>query len=471
MQPVISVEQMRLIDADEVAKVGIERLIDRAGYGAAQVARRMLGGLYGRSICVVAGKGHNGDDGRAAAVYLRTRGAKVTVIDAEGAPNEIRDADLVIDAAFGTGFHGEYRAPKVAAGTAVLSLDIPSGVDAMTGVASEGAVFADATITFGAYTPGLFFGDGPDHVGDLTLDSIGFDIEEASTWLVEDNDLVGRLQPRPHNAHKWERAVFVLAGSPGMTGAARLCSHAAMRAGASMVRLGSPGVNAQDFGATEAVALSIGLVGASAVIERELLRCKALVVGPGLSTDPKIAAEVRTLVTKITDVPIVIDADGLNALGQVSSDQQPFFSHNSQVIVTPHDGEFSRLVGHPPGVDRIASAKELAHTLGATVLLKGPTTIVAGSDGQVLLTNVGTSALATAGTGDVLSGVIVALLARGLEPMHACAFGAYLHGCASRLAPNEGMIASDLPELIAHELGRFVGGTQAHVGLPTVESC
>jgi hydroxyethylthiazole kinase-like uncharacterized protein yjeF len=245
-----------------------------------------------------------------------------------------------------------------------------------------------------------------------------------------------------------------------------------MRAGASMVRLGSPGVNAQEFGVTEAVSLSLGSVGASEAILRELQRCQALVIGPGLSGDPHVAAEVRTLVSQLTDVPIVIDADGLNALGQVPSGGPSLFSHNSRVILTPHDGEFSRLLGRSPGIDRIGAARELAQISGSTVLLKGPTTAIAGVDGQVLLTNVATSALATAGTGDVLSGVIGALLARGLAPMLAAAYGAHVHGCASRLAPREGMLASDLPALIARVLTGFADNPSAHIDhidLPIVE--
>ena len=462
MKPVVSVAEMRSIDREEIAKIGIDRLIERAGFGAAQVARRMLGGLYGRNILVVAGRGHNGDDGRAAARSMIRRGAKVTVIDAQASPDEIVGVDLVIDAAYGTGFHGDYRAPSVAPGIAVLSLDIPSGVDATTGVACEGAAIADVTVTFGAYTAGLFLGDGPDHVGELVLDDLGFSVAEASTWLMEDADLVGTLRSRGRNAHKWERALFVFAGSAGMTGAARLCSLGAMRAGASMVRLGAPGVEAGDFGVTEAVAMSLASVGAAAEVERELHRCKALVVGPGLSRDPHVAAEVRSLVTSTASVPIVIDADGLNALGQVELGGPPMFAHNSGVIVTPHDGEFSRLLGRPPGSDRVGSAQQLAHELGAVVLLKGPTTVIATPSGEVFLTNVATSALATAGTGDVLSGVIGALLTRGLTPVLAAALGAHLHGCASRRAPAEGMIASDLPALVAAEISRFA--TMAQVG-------
>lgn len=455
MRPVVTLEQMRALDAEAIVSGGIQPLIERAGYGAAMVAREMLGGLYGRKILVIAGKGHNGDDGRAAARVLKKRGAKVDTVGVGDAPELIEDVDLVIDAAFGTGFHGEYRAPLVAPMTRVLALDLPSGLDGTTGIAKKGAVQADVTVTFGAYKPGLLFNDGPAHTGRLVLDPIGFVISSPAFSLIEDSDCVAAIDPRPATANKWADAVFVLAGSPGMTGAARLCVLGAMRAGASMVRLGAPGVAAPDFGVTEAVAISLPSSHVLDDVLGELRRCHALVVGPGLSLNEGVLAEVRTLVESVTDLPIVIDADGLSAFGTITADSPPIFSGNARVILTPHDGEFARLFGSAPGADRIASACELARRCGATVLLKGPTTIVASSEGEVLLSNSGTSSLATAGTGDVLSGVIGALLARGLSTLWAGAIGAYLHGRASQLAPREGLLASDLPELIADTLSEL----------------
>ncbi|HUY07399.1 MAG TPA: NAD(P)H-hydrate dehydratase [Acidimicrobiales bacterium] len=453
MQPVVSVEQMQELDARAIATVGLDRLIERAGYAAAMVARRMLGGLYGRRIVVIAGKGHNGDDGRSCARVLRSRGAQVTVFGVAEAHSMTIDADLVIDGAYGTGFHGDYVAPRIVGTTKVLALDIASGVDAMTGVAAQGAVRADVTVTFGAYKPGLFFHDGPTHSGEIVLDPIGLEVDLATCWLIDQGDVIEAIPLRQAGAHKWDHAILVLAGSPGMTGAAHLCALGALRAGASMVRLGAPGVLATDYDLTEAVSLSFPLKGAVAAISHELTRCRALVVGPGLSLDRAILAVARKVIFSVTELPIVVDADGLSALGSIGGDRPPLFAHNPNVIVTPHDGEFARLFGRPPGVDRIGDANELAQRLGGVVLLKGPTTIVAGGDGAVFLINSGSSALATAGTGDVLSGVIGALLARGVEPVHATAIAAYLHGRAGRLYQGEGLIASDLPALIARLFG------------------
>ena len=453
MQPVVSVEQMRELDAKEIARGGLAQLIDRAGYGAAMVARRMLGGSYGRRIVAVAGKGHNGDDARSCARVLRSRGAHVDIVSAEEASVMTLECDLVIDGAYGTGFHGDYVAPRIVGATKVLALDIASGVDAMTGVAAPGAVHADVTVTFGAYKPGHFLNDGPALSGEIVLDHIGMQVGSAICWLLDDDDLPGSIPGRSADAHKWNRAVLVLAGSPGMTGAAHLCALGALRAGAGMVRLGAPGVSAGDYDLTEAVSLTFSFERAVAEISQELTRCRALIVGPGLSLDQAVVAVTRDVIFSTTSIPMVIDAGGLSALGEIAASAGPLFLHNTNVIVTPHDGEFAKLFGRAPGVDRIGDARTLAGRLGAVVLLKGPTTIVAGADGEVFLINSGSSALATAGTGDVLSGVIGALLASGLAPLRAAAVGAYLHGRASHLFVGRGLIASDLPALIASLMG------------------
>jgi NAD(P)H-hydrate epimerase len=330
-----------------------------------------------------------------------------------------------------------------------LALDIPSGVDGVTGVACDGAVRADVTLTFGALKPGMIFGDGPDHCGEVIVDEIGLVIDEAESWLVEESDLVNVLGRRAHNAHKWQRGVVLVAGSAGMPGAAKLCSLAALRAGASMLRVGAPGVAPGEFGVTEAVALSLPSQGVAHALEDELHRAKAIIIGPGLGSDPHVVAEVRELVSSV-GIAMVLDADALNALGEIDDKTPSLFSHNDCVVLTPHEGEFRRLTGHPPGADRVSSVREFARNAHAVVLLKGATTVVVGPTGPALLVNSGTSALATAGTGDVLSGVIGAFLARGLVPLEAAAFAAYLHGRAGALASQEGLIASDLPALIAN---------------------
>nr|MDA8292703.1 bifunctional ADP-dependent NAD(P)H-hydrate dehydratase/NAD(P)H-hydrate epimerase [Actinomycetota bacterium] len=256
MRPVLTPVEMARVDARAAEAEGLDALVARAGAAAARHALALLGGAYGRRVVVVAGRGHNGDDGRVAASHLARRGARVLVVPP--APDVLPECDLVVDAAFGTGFHGQYAAPTVPSrprgGRApVLAVDVPTGLDATTGVASARAVVADRTVTFGAYKPGLLLEDGPDHCGEVVVEPIGLPVEEAAAHLVEDGDVAGHLPERRRAGHKWDAAVYVVAGSPGMLGAARLAAQAASRAGSGMVRIGSPGVAPGSVAVVEAV--------------------------------------------------------------------------------------------------------------------------------------------------------------------------------------------------------------------------
>ena len=233
--------EMGAIDA--AAPEPVEVLIERAGSAVARMARQMLGGTYGRRVDVIVGKGNNGADGRAAARSLEARGVRVRLFDAADCPPRLPPADLVIDAAYGTGFHGDWRAPRVGA-MPVLAVDIPSGVDGLTGEAGPGVLPADRTVTFAALKPGLLIGPGRVLAGDVEVVDIGLDTTRARAGLVEADDVARWWRPRPPTAHKWSRAVRVVAGSPGMTGAAHLAAGAAQRAGSGMVSLSSPGVEA-----------------------------------------------------------------------------------------------------------------------------------------------------------------------------------------------------------------------------------
>jgi hydroxyethylthiazole kinase-like uncharacterized protein yjeF len=444
----VTVAEMR--KADAAAPVGVDVLVRRAGRAVANEARTMLGGSYGRRVVVVAGKGNNGADGRAAALALERWGAKVTVLDAPA--TSLPSADLVIDAAYGTGFRGTYRAPAVPAGVPVLAVDIPSGVDGDTGEACGEPLRADVTVTFAALKTGLVQGDGALLSGQVVVADIGLDVSGAAMWVIEDADVTRLLTPRSRDAHKWRSAVAVVAGSPGMTGAAGLCARAAYRAGAGMVRLGIPGGDPSDLPVSEAVGSSLPLRGWSSDALRMAERCRTLVVGPGLGRADATVADVRDVVARAT-ATTVVDADGLYALGTgdeigavVRAD--PGWA----TVLTPHEGEFARLAGAPPGEDRIAAAASLARRCGAIVLLKGPTTVVSEPDGEVLLATAGSPRLATAGTGDVLSGAIGAFVARGVEPHLAAALAAHVHGRAADLGPAEGLVAGDLPDL----LGRWL---------------
>jgi NAD(P)H-hydrate epimerase len=426
---------MRAIDA--AAPEPVEVLIQRAGWALARGALRILGGAYGRRVVVVAGKGNNGNDGRAAAGVLRRQGARVEVIDAAAAPDRLPPCDLVIDAAYGTGFRGDYRPPDPG-GAPVLAADVPSGPE----------LRADGTVTFAALKPVLLVGDGPERAGEVEVADIGLDVSSARIHVVEDDDVVSAYPRRGREAHKWQSAVYVAAGSPGMLGAPMLTAHAAMRTGAGYVRLGVPGGRLDEFPPTEVVGVPLPAAGWHSDVLSGVDRCKALVVGPGLGRSETATTEVRALVAA-APVPTIVDADGLNALGAAASAAQVIGSRTAPTVLTPHAGEFARLAGEAPGADPVEDTRRLAAATGAVVLLKGSTTIVADPEGDVLVVTAGSSRLATAGTGDALSGAIGAFLALGLGALPAAAFAAHVHGAAARQGYEVGLVASDLHHLMA----------------------
>ncbi|HWE71021.1 MAG TPA: NAD(P)H-hydrate dehydratase [Acidimicrobiales bacterium] len=448
MQPVLTVSEMQAVDREAQASTPLAVLVERAGRAVAAAALEMLGGGYGRRVMVVAGKGNNGADGRVAAATLSRRGARVTVVD-PGVGETGGEWDLVIDAAYGTGFRGEYQAPAIGPGIPVLAVDIPSGVLGDSGEASGHPMRAERTVTFAALKPGLLQGDGVELAGRVTVADIGLRVGDPGLRLMEDADVAALVPPRRRNDHKWSSAVLIVAGSPGMTGAAGLCARAAMRTGAGMVRLGVPGGDVADTPASEAVSVALPGHGWSEVALEASRRCSAIVVGPGLGRQPETGEEVRRLVRE-AGVPVVVDADGLFALGLLDAAHP--VDHRSPVVLTPHDGEYQRLLGSPPGADRFEAARRLARAVGSVALVKGSTTAVAEPSGRARVSMSGSPRLATAGTGDVLSGVIGALLARGLAPLEAAALGAHLHGRAAGLGPEQGLIAGDLPPLVSRVL-------------------
>jgi NAD(P)H-hydrate epimerase len=440
MIPVVSTAEMAVVDSE--AKEPVEVLIERAGAAVARRALAMLGGTYGRRAVVVAGKGNNGRDGMAAARRLARRGVRCHVVDAADAPAVLPEVDLVIDAAYGTGFRGSYDAPDPGAAL-VLAVDIPSGVQGDTGEACAGAVRADATVTFAALKPGLLLGEGPARSGAVEVADIGLDVSRARAALVEESDARWRVPARHRDANKWTAAVYVLAGSPGMYGAALLAATAALRSGAGMVRLGVPGADPATVPPSEVVVRPLPAAGFGPAVLDELRRCKALVIGPGLGLDDRQASEIRRVVAD-ADVPVVVDADALTIMGERPSVKD----RSHATVLTPHDGEFARLAGQRPGSDRLVDVRELAAASGATVLLKGATTVVADPVGDVLLSNTGGPRLATAGTGDVLSGIIGAFLALQLPSLDAAGLAAYVHGEAAELGPDRGLVAGDLLDLL-----------------------
>ena len=452
MRPVVTPEEMAAID--KAAPEPVEVLIERAGAAVARAAIEELGGTYGRRVVVVAGKGNNGADGRAAAVRLARRGVRVQVFDAADAPCHLPAADLVVDAAYGTGFRGDYQAPDPGSAP-VLAVDIPSGVDGLTGQAGEGAVTATRTVTFAALKPGLLLSPGRQLAGPVSVADIGLDVSGARIHVVEAADLAGWLPERPPETHKWKSALWVVAGSAGMTGAAHLASRAAMRCGAGTVRLGIPGV-APDPRFLEVVGRPLPADGWDTVVVADSGRVKAIVVGPGLGRSDETAAAVRRLLAATPTVPVLVDADGLYALGTAAEAAAVIADRISTTVFTPHEGEFARLSGSAVGPDRIGAVRRLAASTGATVLLKGSTTVVAAPDGAVLVSDAGDSRLATAGTGDVLAGVIGAFLAQGLDGLHAAAAGAFVHGRAGHLGWRHGLVAGDLLDLLPEVLDREI---------------
>jgi hydroxyethylthiazole kinase-like uncharacterized protein yjeF len=442
MIPVLTPDEMAAIDA--AAPEPVEVLIERAGAAVAHHVLDLLGGAYGRRVVVLAGKGNNGSDGRAAAVVLRRRGVRVELVDALEAPDRLPDADLVIDAAYGTGFHGEHLAPDVG-DAPVLAVDIPSGVDGTTGEERGRAWHATRTVTFAALKPGLVLEPGRSLAGEIVVADIGLDVGTTAAGVVEVGDVAGWLPTRPAAAHKWKASVLIVAGSPGMIGAAHLAAAAAQRAGSGMVRLGSPGVDDDPARPTEAVGLELSATGWADAVLDVAPRFQALVIGPGLGTGSDTQAAVRGVLAAAV-LPVVVDGDALTALGADCA--AALTGRSAGTVLTPHDGEYERLTGHGPGPDRHAAARALAAATGAVVLLKGPTTVVASPDGQVRVVTAGDARLATAGTGDVLSGIVGALLARGLAPLEAAAAGAWLHARAGALGPAEGLVAGDLVELL-----------------------
>ncbi len=449
--PVVTPAEMARIDA--AAPEPVEVLIGRAGRAVARRALDLLGGAYGRRVVVMAGKGNNGNDGRAAAAVLQQAGARVEVLAATEVPAELPLCDLVIDAAYGTGFRGSWSAPRIPADRTplVLAVDIPSGVDGTTGEVAEGTrpLWADATVTFAAVKPGLLFTPGSSYVGSLTVADIGLDTSSATMTLLDDVGVAGHWPRREVGDHKWDHAVWVVAGGPGMDGAAALVCAGAQRSGAGYVRLSTPGVAPEATTSGGRVPLEVVRTALPerdwwAAMTADVTRFGALVVGNGMgsSVDP---VEVATLVDR-SPVPVVVDADGLRLLaasGRLSAGRL-----GDHVVLTPHDGEFTALCGHAPGIDRVAETRALASSCGAVVLLKGPTTVVASPSGEVLLSTSGDARLATAGTGDVLAGMVGSLCAQGVPPFHAAGMAAYGHGRAADLGWSQGLVASDLAGLV-----------------------
>ncbi len=448
---------MKLADATALSAVGKDHqlvFINRAGFAVAHAARTMLGGSYGKRIVVIAGPGHNGDDGRVAAFWLKQWGAAVEIVEASSAGDRFVDsriADIVIDAAYGIGFHGEWI-PPIVFDVPVLAVDVPSGMNAFDGSVSSGVLTADRTVTFAAPKIGMFFGSGPALCGVIDVIDIGIDTShEVDTYLIEATDVAAWVPPREHDAHKWHHAVRVISGSDGMEGAASLVGMSALRAGSGMVHLSWRAGSSTFSQPTEIVGHVLPTTDWASFVAADIARFGAMVIGPGLGRGDDVGAEVRAILARC-NISVVIDGDGISGSIGPHGDYSTLQSRTAETILTPHDGEFSALGGDAMSADRIGATRDLAARIGCTVVRKGATTIISDAEGAVYLVASGDQRLATAGTGDVLAGIIGAFLARGLAAPEAAAAAAYVHGVAGSRCATEGTIARDVVGLISDVL-------------------
>ena len=440
-EPLYSAEEMRAAEARYPGYPGsADELMERAGAGVATEVQRAYPDA--RRIAVVCGNGANGGDGRIAARILREAGRDAVETD------DPAGADLVIDALFGTGFHGAPRDDAVklierinASGAHVVAVDLPSGVDASTGEVAGGAVDADLTVSFHGRKVGLVVAPGRFHAGQVVVADIG--LEHAPTSIVRATPAILELVPRraATDSKFTAGSLLVVGGAPGTTGAAVLAATAALRADAGYVVLAVPSscLAVAESLALEPVKRGVAWATAAEELEADLERVSALALGPGLGRSDEARDVVRTLLEH-SHLPAVVDADGLHGLEPAR--------RAAPLVLTPHAGELARLLDVESGwvaAHRLEAARRGAEHFGATLLLKGADTIVATADGRTIVCDVGPPSLATAGTGDVLTGIVGAFLAKGLDPLDAAAAAAMAHGLAAQAAPQRaGLVASDV---------------------------
>jgi ADP-dependent NAD(P)H-hydrate dehydratase / NAD(P)H-hydrate epimerase len=490
------VAAVRAAEHELMAKLSAGVLMQRAAAGLASVCASLLGQVYGSPVVVLAGSGDNGGDALYAGARLAGRGAAVTAIAAGpklheaaaeefvarggritpaadgdeqgGAPDgagitpaaarAIAAANLIIDGVTGIGGHGGLREPAASLalltarardnGAVVVAVDVPSGIDSDTGEVHGGAVQADVTVTFGTIKPGVLIDPGASMAGLTELIDIGLApyLQPPAVVSMQAADVAAVL-PRPQSeSDKYRRGVLgLVAGSDEYTGAAVLSCGGAIHGGAGMVRFVSAdvavGVVRQHW--PEAV-LTAYHSGRPADAVKTAGRVQAWAVGPGIGTGPDAAALLAAVLA--SDVPVLVDADGLTVL----AGRRDLLRRDAPVLITPHAGELARLLSADRAdieARRLHYVRAAAAKLGVTVLLKGSTTVIASPDDTqpVLVNSTGTSWLATAGSGDVLSGLAGSLLAQGIPTATAAAAAAYLHGMAGRLAARDAPIgASDL---------------------------
>jgi ADP-dependent NAD(P)H-hydrate dehydratase / NAD(P)H-hydrate epimerase len=439
--------EMRAAEERYTGTVG--QLMERAGNAAARVGLE----LYPRAQrwTVVCGGGANGGDGRIAAGELERAGKDVRVVDAKAGGSDLGDPDVIVDALFGTGFAGEPR-PDAAAliervnasAARVLAIDLPSGVDSSTGEVAGAAVRADATVTFHGRKVGLVVAPGRFHAGAVHVADIGLDPLDTEHRLVGAGIL--RSVPRRRDSDNKYTAghVLVVGGSPGLTGAPSLTAMAALRADAGYVTLAAPEETLPVF---EQRLLEVVKRPLPDDLTELAAKASALAIGPGLGRSAAVHALVRRTLAELA-LPAVVDADAL-------FDLEPA-DWRAPRVLTPHEGELARLLGRDSkeiAAHRLASVQEAAERFRCVVLLKGADTLVAAPGRGLLVSSLGLPSLATAGTGDVLTGIVAAFLAKGMDAQLAAAAAAVAQQRASVEAPQRaGLVASDLIDALPRAL-------------------
>jgi ADP-dependent NAD(P)H-hydrate dehydratase / NAD(P)H-hydrate epimerase len=465
MRHYYSADAIREAEAPLLASLPDGALMTRAAYGLATAIIGELiagtGGVAGRRVCAVVGSGDNGGDALWAATFLRRRGVAADAIllkpdrtQQKGlaafrqAGGRIVDSvaattDLVIDGVVGISGSGPLRPDAAdvfeavdARAIPVVAVDLPSGIDGATGAITGPAVHAALTVTFGGLKPAHALAD----CGRVKLIDIGLDLPTSEVVGFDAADVAARWPvPGPHDDKYTQGVTGVMAGSSTYPGAAVLCTGAAVAATSGMVRY-TGSAHSEVLAHWPEVIASPSPAAAG--------RVQAWVVGPGLGTDETGAAALWFALE--TNLPVLIDADGLTIL---AAHPDLLCSRRAPTVLTPHAGEFARLAGAPPGDDRIGSTRKLADALGATVLLKGNVTVIADPGGPVYLNPAGQSWAATAGSGDLLSGMIGALLAAGLPPSEAAAAGAFVHARAAELSaadPGPGYAPTSASRIVGH---------------------
>jgi NAD(P)H-hydrate epimerase len=512
MMRVVTTEQMRAIDTDAIAgdlAVGYSYML-KAGLGLCETVKEHLPDPAGADIAIVCGKGNNGGDGYVLGRILMDKGYRVTCFGlsaGESLQGEARQAfeeytnkggnsfmiddptelgeftrfGLIVDGILGTGITGDPRglAAKVieimnASGLPVIAVDTPSGLNNDTGETGTPTTRAIATVTMGFAKMGQFFYPGRSRVGKLHIWDLGYPEEIVAAhhddmFVPEMSDLRAMLPTRKPSGSKFDHGLALLVcGSRGMTGAATLASSAALRTGCGMAHLATAAsvVSTVAIKLTEAVIhpLPEGAGGNLVMEALEPLRAlaakmQAACIGPGLTHEEQTSGLVRRVMKEI-EIPVVLDGDGLNAFKDRAGE---LMERRCELIVTPHAGEWARLFGPIPSEAgaRVAALREKARQFSMSIVFKGNPTIVTVPDGRAYIVPVGNSGMATAGSGDVLSGMIVSLAARGCAVADAALLGASLHGLVgeitSRHLGEHSMIAGDMVEHIAEAIRPLAG--------------